>query len=68
LQVHDIRQTRVFQEAKEEGIEGERQRNLQEKLQFASKLVALNMAAEKIAEILGLDIEAVRNEIARTGP
>ena len=29
FQVHDIRQTRVYQEAKEEGIEEERQRNSQ---------------------------------------
>jgi predicted transposase YdaD len=29
LQLPDIRQTRVYQEAKEEGIEEERQRNFQ---------------------------------------
>jgi predicted transposase/invertase (TIGR01784 family) len=70
LQVHDIRETRVFQEAKEEGIEEgierERQRNRQEKLNAVPKLAALNVPADKIAEILGLEIEAVRTELART--
>ncbi len=76
LQVHDIRETRVYQEAKEEGlkegmekgiekgmekgIEKERQRNIQEKLGSVAKLAALKMSAEDVAEILGLDIELVR--------
>ena len=69
LQVHDIRETRVFQEGKEEGlkegIEQERQRNLHEKLRLVSNLAALNLPPEKIAESLGLDVALVRTHMAR---
>jgi predicted transposase/invertase (TIGR01784 family) len=74
LQVHDIRQTRVYQEAKEEGrkegleqgieqgfeqgIETERQRSI-------AKMAALKMSAETIADLLGLDVEFVRREMAK---
>jgi predicted transposase YdaD len=44
LQLHDIRESRADQEAKEEGvkagIEKERQRNLQDKLRSIAKLAA----------------------------
>ena len=65
LQVHDIRETKVFQEAKEEGIEEERQRSLEEKRRGVARLAAMKMSAEKIAEILELDIDMVRTEMAR---
>jgi predicted transposase/invertase (TIGR01784 family) len=77
LQVHDIRQTRVYQEAKEEGrkegleqgmergIEEERQRNAQEKLRLIAKMAALKMSAETIADLLGLDLDLVRKEMAK---
>jgi predicted transposase/invertase (TIGR01784 family) len=80
LQVHDIRETKVFQEAKQEGkeegkeeglkegIEKERQRNLQEKLQSISKLAARNLSAEDIADSLGLDIDLVRRTMANGRP
>ncbi len=64
IQVSNIRETRVYQEAKEEGlkegIEKERQRNIQEKLGSVAKMAALKMSAKDIAEILGLDIALVR--------
>jgi predicted transposase YdaD len=59
LQVDDIRQTRVFQEAKEEGIAQERDRSLR----AVARLAALKMPAEQIAEILELEIELVRREM-----
>jgi len=65
LQVHDIRETKVFQEAMEEGIEKERQRSLEEKRRGVARLAAMKMSAEKIAEILELDIAMVRTEMAR---
>jgi predicted transposase/invertase (TIGR01784 family) len=69
LQVHDIRETRVYQEAKEEGVQEERQRNLEERLEeklgLVSKMAARNVPAEHIAEILGLDEETVRKQIAK---
>jgi predicted transposase/invertase (TIGR01784 family) len=63
LQVHDIRETRVYQEAVQEGIEMERQRVLQEKLASIPKLTARQLSAEVIADILGLDLETVRAAI-----
>jgi predicted transposase YdaD len=65
LQVHDIRQTRVYQEAKAEGVQEERQRNLQDKLGAVLKMAALNDPVEKIAEVLGLDENTVRRHIAQ---
>ena len=59
LQVHDIRKTRVYQEALEEGIERERRRSI---LQLATR----KMPAEEIAECLGLDVEMVRETMAET--
>ena len=67
LHVHDIRETRVYQEAKAEGVQEERERNLQEKLQIASKLAVLNVPVEKIAEVLGLDEDTVRQQVANHG-
>jgi predicted transposase/invertase (TIGR01784 family) len=52
LQVHDIRETRVYQEAKEEG----RQEGLAHAI---LKLAAKKMPAEEIAGILEVDIELV---------
>jgi len=60
LQVDDIRKTRVFQEAKEEGS---KEGIEQEKLRVLGKLAALNMSAEQIGEILELDVELVRREM-----
>jgi predicted transposase/invertase (TIGR01784 family) len=69
LQVSDLRQTRIYQEAKEEGlqegIEKERQRNFQEKLRSIAKLAARKMSADDIADLLGLDVELVRKEMAK---
>jgi predicted transposase/invertase (TIGR01784 family) len=69
LQVHDIRETRVYQEAKEEGlkegIELERRRNFQEKLRSISKMAAWKMSADAIADLLGLEVELVRKEMAK---
>jgi predicted transposase YdaD len=72
LQVHDIRETRVYQEAKdevrEEGIEQERQRQFEAKLQSIAKWAACKVAPEAIAENLGLDVDLVRKELAKSQP
>jgi predicted transposase/invertase (TIGR01784 family) len=73
LQVHDIRETRVYQEAKDEGLkegidEGvtqERQKHLQEQLQSIARMAARKVPAEDIAEFLGLDVAVVRAELAK---
>ena len=60
LQVDDIRKTRVFQEAKEEGLKEGIELG---KLGAVGKLAALKMPPEQIAEILELDIELVQREM-----
>ena len=71
LKVHDIRQTRVYQEAMEEGraeeAERQRQRSLEEKLRAIPKLAALHATPAAIADILGLDEAFVREQLASHG-
>jgi len=62
LQVHDIRGTRVYQEALEEG----KALGLQEGIALAiAKMAARKMPAEEIAAILEVDIELVRQVMNR---
>ena len=61
LQVHDIRETRVYQEAKEEGLKEGMEK---ERLRAISKMAAKNMSAAEIADILGLDEQFVRQQMA----
>jgi predicted transposase/invertase (TIGR01784 family) len=57
LEVRDIRETRVYQEGKEEGIEeGEKKATAR----AIEKMAAKKMSAKKIAAILEVDIELVR--------
>jgi predicted transposase/invertase (TIGR01784 family) len=70
LQLHDIRESRVYQEAKEEGVqegaERERQRNFQRDLRAITLMAAKHMRAAEIAEILGLEVEFVCQQIAKS--
>ena len=55
--VSELKQTRVYQEALQEGIkEGERRA----KLEAASRFLALGLSVEQVAEALGLEVEQVR--------
>ncbi|HZZ80465.1 MAG TPA: DUF2887 domain-containing protein [Gemmataceae bacterium] len=62
LQVHDIRESKVYQEALAEGkVEGK-----EEGIAFAiAKMAARKMSAEDIATILDLDVEAVRRALSK---
>jgi predicted transposase YdaD len=61
LQIHDIRQSRIYQEAKEEGKE----EGLKEGTSNAiAKMAAKRMSAAEIAAILELDVEVVQRAIA----
>jgi predicted transposase YdaD len=62
LDMHDIRETRVYQDAVEEGIEKERQRLLKESI---PKMAALKMPASAIADILGVDVDLVQKELEK---
>jgi predicted transposase YdaD len=70
FQVHDIRQSRVYKEAVEEGIqlgiEIERQRRLEWKSRAIPKLAARQMSAAEIADIVSLDVELVRQQLAKS--
>jgi predicted transposase/invertase (TIGR01784 family) len=66
LHVYDIRETKVYQEAKDEGfqegiekgIEKERQRSI-------ARLSAKKMSAQEIADFLGVPIELVVGDISK---
>jgi predicted transposase YdaD len=65
LKIHDIRESRVYQEAKAEGVEEERARQLQERLSSVAHLAEMNMAPNRIADILKLDVDLVLQELAK---
>ncbi len=72
LKVHDIRETKVYQEAKaegiEEGIDREHAAERSRKLRSISKMATKDMAPREIAEILELDMELVWQELAKNQP
>jgi predicted transposase/invertase (TIGR01784 family) len=62
LQVQDIRETRVYQEAKEEGL----QEGLEKGMAIAiSRMAGKQMSTAQIAAILDLDEEVVRRALAK---
>ncbi len=69
LKIHDIRESRVYREAVqegiEEGVEKERARQLQERLSSVACLAEMNIAPNRIAEILKLDLNLVLQELAK---
>lgn len=65
--VDDIRKTRVHREAKEEGRQEERKRQLEMNRHAIVKLAAIGIPPERIAKILTLEIDFVRDEIAKHG-
>jgi predicted transposase/invertase (TIGR01784 family) len=72
LQLHDIRESRVYQEALEEGLEKGIEKGIQkgildERRRSILRLSSRKMPAEDIAEGLGLDVGVVRQILAETG-
>ncbi len=65
LHIPDIRETRVFQEGVEVGVEQERERQQKEKLKAIAEMAALKVSPKDIAKILQLDIKVVRKELAK---
>ena len=62
----DLKQTKVYQEALEEGREEDRQEGeLAAKLASIPRLLALGLNFEQIAQALELDIEQVRQATQR---
>jgi predicted transposase/invertase (TIGR01784 family) len=65
FRLSDLKQTRVYQEAKQEGLQEGKQEGLQEgslkaKLAAVSRLLALGLTVEQIAQALDLNVEQVR--------
>ncbi|WP_225893985.1 RpnC/YadD family protein [Atlanticothrix silvestris] len=58
-----IRNTRVYQEAKEEG---KLESKLEGKLEVVPRVLKLGLSVEQIAEALELDIEVVRQAAAKS--
>lgn len=65
LQIHDIRQSRVYQEAREEGEKIGIEKGIEKGVALAiAKLVAEKKNAEEIVALLGLDEDLVRRAMA----
>jgi predicted transposase/invertase (TIGR01784 family) len=63
LQIHDIRESRVYQEAMEEG----EKKGIEKGVAIAiAKMVAEKKSAAEIAALLGLNVELVRRAMANT--
>lgn len=64
----ELKQTRVYQEALEEGRqEGKREGRLEAKLEAVPRFLALGLSVEQVAEALGLEVEQVR-QVAQNLP
>ncbi|MCE9529807.1 MAG: hypothetical protein K8T89_01500 [Planctomycetes bacterium] len=61
LKIHDIRESRVYQEAMQEGVEKERARLIRS----IPKWAALKITPAQIAENLDLDLDLVLRELAK---
>lgn len=65
LQIHDIRNSRVYQEAREEGLnEGEEKGIEKLTIEVIAKMAAKNISVAEIANILDMDVERVRQALA----
>jgi predicted transposase/invertase (TIGR01784 family) len=63
----ELKQTRVYQEAREEGEQiGEQKGRLEAKLEAVSKLLALGLTPEQIAQALDLDVAQVQQVVQQT--
>lgn len=59
-----VEQTRVYQEAKEEGrLEGLVEGELRGKLQAVLRMLARGFSPEEVADLLGLEVEQVRQAV-----
>lgn len=64
----DLKQTRVYREAKEEGrLEAKLEAKLEGKLECVPRLLALGLTLEQIAQVFSLSVEQVR-EAAQNYP
>jgi predicted transposase/invertase (TIGR01784 family) len=66
LQIHDIRQSRIYQEAKEEGIKEGKEHGLEKGIERGiaiAKMAAKNISAAEIAATLKLDVEVVQRAL-----
>ncbi len=59
--LNELKQTRVYQEAKEEGEK-------KAKLEAIPRLLALGLTVEQIAQALDLDIAQVKEAVQQTSP
>jgi predicted transposase/invertase (TIGR01784 family) len=65
LQLHDIRESTIFQEGVQEGRqEGRQEGKLEARVEMINRLHSLGLPCEKICEYSGLDEKVVRNILA----
>jgi predicted transposase/invertase (TIGR01784 family) len=69
LQIHDIRESRVYQEAREEGLKEGWEKGLkEERRNTIAKMVAKKMTAAEVAKILELDVEQIQQDMSNADP
>jgi predicted transposase/invertase (TIGR01784 family) len=73
LQVNDLRETKVYQEAKQEGWqegrqEGRQEGIVEERRRAIARLAARDLPVQQIADLLGLAIDEVRSELPGPQP
>jgi predicted transposase/invertase (TIGR01784 family) len=65
----ELKQTRVYQEAREEGEQkGKQKGRLEAKLEAIPRLLALGLTVEQIAQALDLEIAQVQKAAQQTPP
>ena len=69
LPFHDIRESRIFQEGFQEGLEEARrelfqQGKLEVQMEVIARLHSLGYAVDKICDLLGVDAETVNKTLA----
>ncbi len=68
LQIHDIRESRAYQETREEGLKDGRAEGLKEGIEKGvaiARLAAEKKSVAEIAAILKVDVELVRQVLAQ---
>jgi predicted transposase YdaD len=69
LKVHDIRESRVYQEALQEGEGIGMEKGMEKGIAIAiERMAASNISVDEIARILKLNVDVVRHVLANSDP
>lgn len=69
LKIHDIRESRFYQDAKEDGVKEGMEKGMEKGIaMIVAKLAAKKMSAAEIASLLEMDVERVQKALADAAP